>query len=341
MKIFIAGCGRSGTTLIRDLMKCFEDTTVFVDGPYGEAPFSAFESLPTDKPHQVIKRTGECWRTLPLLPHEVELLYCVRHPFDTLTSIHPLTRHLRKFHITFERWSAEYRAWQQLREKQPERHIFILPYEELVCAPEATQARLAAYFGLQAAVSFLENPDHLVISARSVEKWKNNPEYQAYLQEIPRRMRAELLYFCDEFGYSLPGNYLAEGFGPKQIIRLQLIRVSNPNGMETLDGKPFFWMGGGPTLLDVESPADGEITLRFESHPGPSHPESSWRHLRIAIPGWEAIVAVEAGEVRIKTPVKRGENEIALEILEKPTAFSLPNGDIRPLMLGVLGLSIA
>jgi hypothetical protein len=340
MKIFIAGCGRSGTTLIRDLMKCFRDTDVFAEDPYGEAPFSAFAGLPAVKSHQVVKRTGGCWKTLPSLPDEIGLIYCVRHPFDTLTSTHPRTSHLRKFHITFKRWQVEYQALHQLRQAQPQRRIFILRYEDLVHTPNAMQNEIAAHFGLEPAIRFQENPEKIEIFTRSLEKWKNNSELQTYLQDIPYRLRVEIQRFCDEFGYTLPNHYLVEGLGPKQMTGLRLVAVNNLNDLEVLDGKPFFWMGGDATILDVDSPVDGKIIFHFDGHPGPSHPASPLRHLRVAANHWETVVQIRRGRVNIKIPVKRGENEITLEILEKPTVSSLANGDSRPLMLGVHNFSI-
>jgi hypothetical protein len=42
----------------------------------------------------------------------------------------------------------------------------------------------------------------------------------------------------------------------------------------------------------------------------------------------------------VEVPVQLGENEITLEVMEKPTVDVLPNGDRRPLMLGVLDLRL-
>jgi hypothetical protein len=110
MKIFIAGCGRSGTTLIQDLMMCFDDLYVLKEGQYGEASFSRFDEITRPESHHVIKRLGDSWKTLPDLPKPVDLIYCVRHPFDVLTSAHPLTKHIRKYHITYARWASEYQS---------------------------------------------------------------------------------------------------------------------------------------------------------------------------------------------------------------------------------------
>lgn len=207
MKIFIAGCGRSGTTLTRDLFNCFEDTFVLVEGLYGEAPVSRFASLTRPESHLVIKRTGECWQTLAALPDDVELLYCVRHPFDTLTSTHPLSKHLRRFHIDADRWKSEYLALRALRTSQPQRRIFILQYEDLVQNPDASQEQIAAHFGLIPTHRFSANVLGIQISTDSIEKWTRNREFAVYLETIPFPYRRLMWEFCDEFGYELPAGY--------------------------------------------------------------------------------------------------------------------------------------
>ncbi len=209
MKIFIAGCGRSGTTLTRDLFNCFEDTFVLVEGLYGEAPVSRFASLTRPESHLVIKRTGECWQTLAALPDDVELLYCVRHPFDTLTSTHPLSKQWRRFHIDTDRWKSEYLALRALRTRQPQRRIFVLRYEALTQNPDSSQEKIAAHFGLIPTQRFSANMLGIQISAASIEKWKREREFVAYLETISFRYRLLMREFCDEFGYELPSGYVS------------------------------------------------------------------------------------------------------------------------------------
>jgi len=210
MKIFIAGCGRSGTTLARDLMNCFQDTYVLVEGPYGEAPFTRYATLSRPEANLVIKRTGECWETLPSLPGDIALIYCVRHPFDSMTSTHPLSKHERRFHITPERWISEYRALHALRAAQPERRIFYLRYEDLVRDPNEVQHKMAEHTGLAPACRFTDNPAGIQIFTNSVEKWRKNPEFFQYLQTIPYRFRPAIRDFCVEFEYELPASYISK-----------------------------------------------------------------------------------------------------------------------------------
>src|SRR5688572_18571719 len=184
MKIFIAGCGRSGTTLIRDLMGCFHNTYVLNEGEYGESSFSRFSDISHSESHAVIKRTGECWKTLPILPNDIELMYCVRHPFDVMTSIHPFTKHLRRFHITYERWEAEYNALKTLQKSQLYRSIFILKYEELVHNPNLIQEKIVDHFGLNIKHHFNEDNLGIHIFSDSIDKWKRDSGLMDYLRTI-------------------------------------------------------------------------------------------------------------------------------------------------------------
>lgn len=338
MKSFIAGCGRSGTTLIRDLMGCFEDTYVYTEGAYGEAPFSSFSKIFCPESNVVIKRTGECWRTLASLPDDIGLIYCVRHPFDVLTSTHPLTKHLRRFHITFDRWTMEYDAWHTLRKKQPNPKVFILKYEELIAKPDVVQTQLSKHFNFTVAHTFSENRAGIRIFSDSIEKWKKDPVLFKYLNTFPARLRRSMADFCEEFGYSLPAGY-ADGTAETNLP-LQVLSVINPNGLETLDNLPFFWIGGAPTHLDVYAAFNGEIRLMFDAIPGPCFDAHVERHLRVTSGNWSVILAVQPGAVAVSVPVSVGENELILEAVEQATIPVLPNGDTRPLILGVRNMQI-
>ena len=196
--IFIAGCARSGTTLSRDLMACFDDTYVLA----GEAPFSALLDLKRREANVVVKRTADSHELLSHLPAEIGLIYCVRHPFDVLTSQHPETMHERRFHVTTERWEAEYDGLLRLRRAQPRRVIHYLRYEDLVGGPDAAQQAIADAFGLVARLRFSSDPNN-PIRRSSLRKWESNEEFRTYLQTLPRAFLARVETFCGEFGYDL------------------------------------------------------------------------------------------------------------------------------------------
>jgi hypothetical protein len=270
----------------------------------------------------------------------VGLIYCVRHPFDVLTSTHPLTKHLRRFHITLMRWNSEYRALNALKVAQPERNIFTLKYEDLAYNPNTIQEKIAEHFGLNRNYRFTENPAGINIFTDSIKKWQSDSDLYTYLQTIPHRYRLLIHDFCEEFKYTLPTDYLGGGFAIRDTWQLSLTFITNPNDLEVLDGKPFFWIGSKATILHIQSPFTGNIRIFFDASPGPSRPESAERHLLITSGDWNSVVVVQSGRILFEAPVLSGENEIFLEVIEKPTLSVLPNGDKRPLMLGVLDLKL-
>ena len=205
-RIFIAGCARSGTTLSRRLMACFDDIYVHTD----EAPYRALVELDRPEVNLVVKRTYESHKDIEHLPASMGLIYCVRHPFDVLTSSHPETVNLRPFHVTTERWEAEYDGLMRLRKAQPERAVFYLRYEELIAEPDIVQARIARSFGLSPVTLFSRDADN-PIRATSLRKWERNEEFRIYLQGLPPAFLARVESFCREFGYEMPAHMLNAG----------------------------------------------------------------------------------------------------------------------------------
>ncbi|TGV62948.1 sulfotransferase, partial [Mesorhizobium sp. M2D.F.Ca.ET.160.01.1.1] len=118
-------------------------------------------------------------------PAEIGLIYCVRHPFDVLTSQHPETMHVRRFHVTTGRWEAEYDGLLRLRRAQPRRAIHYLRYEDLIAGPDAAQQAIADAFGLAARLRFSSDPNN-PIRRSSLRKWERNEEFRTYLHTLPR-----------------------------------------------------------------------------------------------------------------------------------------------------------
>ncbi|MEP6563804.1 MAG: sulfotransferase [Mesorhizobium sp.] len=200
-KIFIAGCARSGTTLTQSLMACFDDVYV----RRGEAKYQTLLELDRRETNLVVKRIAESHEDLAVLPASVGLIYCVRHPFDVLTSSHPVSAHLRRFHVTIERWEAEYDGLMRLRKAQPERTIFYLRYEDLIAGPDAAQENIARLFGLSPAIRFSEDPNN-PIRPTSLRKWESNEEFRTYLEGLSPAFLARVERFCGEFGYDMPAD---------------------------------------------------------------------------------------------------------------------------------------
>lgn len=209
-KIFIAGCARSGTTLMLRMMHCFRD--VYVRSPLNpdhvykdgesrhEAPVRTFADISTDLPNIAIKRTSGCWKRLADLPEDIELIYCVRHPFDTFASRHESVPG-DGFYLSVERWVSEFDSYLRLREKQPGRRIFIARYEDLTTAPAAFADRLAAHLGVEIAHPFDQHPYGIRISTDSVRKWETDDSFSRRIEQTAGTIKARVQQFADEFGY--------------------------------------------------------------------------------------------------------------------------------------------
>lgn len=139
-RVFIMGCGRSGTTLLYAMMGCFHD--VELSGK--EVPVSHFMRLPDLKKNQILKRTGDCYQFVELVPKQVNLVYVIRHPFDVLVS----QLQNRQYAISPERWFDEIQAFRQLDDKA-QRQVYIVKYEDLVCYPDAIQEYLICALGFK------------------------------------------------------------------------------------------------------------------------------------------------------------------------------------------------
>lgn len=200
-KIFIAGCARSGTSLTKNLMRCFEDTYVVQK----ETPVDKFNELDGESGWLVIKRTAGSYRRLHKLSSDIDLIYCLRHPVDVMTSQHPKTKHLRRFHVTSDRWTGERDALIRLRKEQPKRRILYIRYEDLVREPDRIQNEISKSFGLTPRIKFSEDPDNPIV-ASSIEKWRSQPELLSYLLAMEPEFLRRVSEFCGEFGYNLPGS---------------------------------------------------------------------------------------------------------------------------------------
>lgn len=121
LKIFIAGCGRSGTTLMRHLFSSFDDC--FIIKP--ESPFSVFEQYEEEIVRgnfgfAVAKRTAKTWKDLASIPDDIFVIAMVRHPFDVMTSYLKGSKNPEAFYIPPERWvnaraacSRKKKRWQE------------------------------------------------------------------------------------------------------------------------------------------------------------------------------------------------------------------------------------
>ncbi len=141
-RLYVMGCGRSGTWLLTAVMNSFEGVDVIAK----ELSVEHFGLYGTDRSILIIKRDSSAYQRIKEIPSLIELVYIVRHPFDVLTS--HLPRSGRLYHILPSRWLGEMVALQYLVTNRG-KNTKIIRYEDLVCQPVATQTELASFFNLK------------------------------------------------------------------------------------------------------------------------------------------------------------------------------------------------
>lgn len=121
------------------------------------------------------------------------------------------------------------------------------------------------------------------------------------------------------------------------VADIQVTGIDNPNGLEVVDNKPVFWIGQGSTCFNIHSSRAGIALLNFSAQPGPAIPADNQRHLLIqAANGYSTTLTLaEYPEIQIPIPVVAMQNEVCLTPLDRPVVLEQPNGDRRPLLLGV------
>jgi hypothetical protein len=196
--IFIAGCARSGTSLLKRLMESFNDTAVF---PRERTAWHFLDMADEAASTLVVKRTADCHRDLHRLPACIDLVYCVRHPYDCLTSTHPETAHERPFHVTRQRWLDEDSAWLRLGRCQASRRTAVVRYEDLVSRPDDVQAALADALRLPIGHAFSRNAAGIEIHPGSVEKWRHRAALRHYLGGFDATWRQRIESFCIRHDY--------------------------------------------------------------------------------------------------------------------------------------------
>ena len=120
-----------------------------------------------------------------------------------------------------------------------------------------------------------------------------------------------------------------------------LVSIENPNGVEEWEGASGMWLGGAPAQIRVILYQKSRIIINFDALIGPGLPENPERNLKVLFDGQTHEITIrENQQIEFSVSGEAGSHLIALEVLEKPTVLSYPNGDTRPLMLGVSGIKI-
>jgi hypothetical protein len=120
---------------------------------------------------------------------------------------------------------------------------------------------------------------------------------------------------------------------------VQVLEVSNPNGVEGPAKSPFYWLGGKPSVVKFLDMGATSVVLEARFTLGPSLPKLPYRDLLVSSNhSPQQRVVVRQGIQDIRIPAVQGLNEIVIEVEEKP-AVLLPN-DPRPLLLRMDQLAV-
>jgi hypothetical protein len=207
-RLFVMGCGRSGTWLLYSLLAKQMDAYVLFE----EVDVGRFARIRSNKPIHILKRNHKSYETAHRIPASVATVWIVRHPFDVLTSHHPVYGH-KSFHIGPDRWNGEMDALRAFLATS-RKNVAVLRYEDLVYDPEGTLARSMTSLGFEFSESKREFSDIEIpalvqramhglrpVSRDSIERWRCHPEFRARLEEIMPLIDERLRWVSHSFGY--------------------------------------------------------------------------------------------------------------------------------------------
>jgi hypothetical protein len=207
-RIYVMGCGRSGTWLLTHVMATFAG----VDVVRRELPAEYFGLLTTDSSVLVLKRDSNAYRWVQQIPESIEIAYIVRHPYDVLTSHLPGSG--RRYHTLPERWVGELTALRHLLDSR-RKNIKVVRYEDLVGRPVESQKKLGHFFRLNIKVPIdtistisnnpSESPLHRSrkLDVSSIGKHRRDPAKLAYLAQIKPQLGEVLDWVGKTYDYDL------------------------------------------------------------------------------------------------------------------------------------------
>jgi hypothetical protein len=209
-RVFVMGCGRSGTWLLTGVMNTYQATKVL---PY-EVDIAYFGLVDCDEDTLVLKRAKRSYEKIESIPLSVAILYIVRHPYDVLTSHNPKSDSV--YYIEPGRWLGEMMSLRWLIEsKRPKTKI--IRYEDLVTLPNETQLEIGEALNLQVerpAIDYCSvfNPapqDELSMHGlrppdiSSIDRWRKDIDAMNYLSSIQLRLSDCLPWVATTFGYDV------------------------------------------------------------------------------------------------------------------------------------------
>jgi hypothetical protein len=214
-RIYIMGCGRSGTYLLTGLMECFRDIYVLPD----EVPAGRFARVRAPEQTHVLKRDAVAPLMIEFLPPSIHVLFIVRFPLDVLVSSYGDTQYYMPTRV----WSRHTVALRRLLTVgRP--NLKVVRYEDLVREPDQAQARIAQHYRLQPLRPFSEFDQGFTASepiaeamngirppdAASIGRWRTEARHIDYCRTIWPEIREDALWLCRAFDYEVPAELEAQ-----------------------------------------------------------------------------------------------------------------------------------
>ena len=206
-RVFLTGCGRSGTWLLAAMLSGIESLRM---AP-GETPLGEFLNLPNEPEIHLVKRTHDAYQHFDRISSNIMVIHVVRHPFAVLIS-----KHLEKSnYITLQRLEGEHRAFfSYLKDRQ---NTLVLKYEDVVGSPEIVQAEVEKFLGAKSKHPFrdfymsVDLEQHVIdamhglrpLDESSLNQWKNKPGAQDALRQIIKESDGTLHRFATHFDYEM------------------------------------------------------------------------------------------------------------------------------------------
>lgn len=206
-RIFLTGCGRSGTWLLTAMLHCIPD----IRQAKQESPLGSFLDMPNEARVHLVKRPHDAYKHFDKIPSDIKVLHVIRHPFDVLCSRHRKTER----YISMARLEAEHAAFFSHLVDRPQTHI--VKYEDMVLRPTDVQSEVEEFLGVTSGSLFSEFHRASDMSEDVVEamhglrpldtsalyRWRTSETDTAYLKEQIQKSDGTLKRFAQYWGYRI------------------------------------------------------------------------------------------------------------------------------------------